>query len=188
MRMTIKHLLPSAAGLCSVLLFLAGCEAYDYPEGSQDFRNANNNYADPADPAEGAPAVGDGASYSSFRWDYGGFNGSGASQSGVQISGMSVSSGNMSFRYDTDMSAWGMAHTDANALACWFVQDNDGRWVGGKFDWISSSRTSRSLSHVTSGYNGWTLDNVPNPCQVAFVIVHADGKRRSNVLTGTWKR
>lgn len=68
------------------------------------------------------------------------------------------------------------------------MQNNSGAWVGGKFDWISSSRRSRDFVNVYSGYAGWSLADVPNPCQAAFVIVSPDGKKRSNVIAGTWSR
>ena len=130
----------------------------------------------------------DQAPYGSFNWSYGGFNGSGASHSGVNISGLKLSSGGLTFHYVNNLSAWGLSNSDAGALACFFVQKSTGEWVGGKFDWISSSRTGRELKHCLTGYNGWTMAGVPNPCQAAFVIVSADGRRRSNVLAGTWSR
>ena len=108
--------------------------------------------------------------------------------SGVAISGLSFRANALSFRYDRNLSAWGLSNGDAGALCCLFVKRSDGRWVGGKFDWVSTSRTTRDLSHVRSGYNGWSLSGVPNPCEAAFVIVSRDGRRRSNVLLGTWRR
>ena len=133
-------------------------------------------------------AYADQAPFGSFRWSYGGFNGSGATHSGVNLSGLKISKGGFSFQYDNNLSAWGLSNGDASALACFFVQKSDGSWVGGKFDWISSSRTYRDLNHLHSGYGGWTLAGVPNPCQAAFVIVSKDGSKRSNVLAGTWSR
>ena len=106
----------------------------------------------------------------------------------MNISGLKLSSGGLTFHYVNNLSAWGLSNSDAGALACFFVQKSTGEWVGGKFDWISSSRTGRELKHCLTGYNGWTMAGVPNPCQAAFVIVSADGRRRSNVLAGTWSR
>lgn len=133
--------------------------------------------------------AGDAVSFGALNFCYGGFNGSGASQSGVQISGLNVSGDSLSFKYVKNLSAWGFSSGQADALACLFVQKADGSWVGGKFDWISSSRTSRNLENVVKyHYCGWSLSGVPNPCNAAFVIVHKDGKRRSNVISGSWKR
>ncbi len=140
-------------------------------------------------PPASSPTVGDAVSYNSFHWDYGGTTKPrGARQSGVVISGLSFSKTGLSFTYQTDLSAWGHAYTDPAALACLFVKDNNGRWVGGKFDWISSSRRSRNFENIFNGYSQWSLANVPNPCQAAFVIASSDGKRRSNVLAGVWSR
>ena len=131
----------------------------------------------------------DGANFSSFNFTYGGFDGSNAVEDGVRISNFALAANDLSFNYDTDLSAWGLSHGNASgALACFFVKRNDGSWVGGKFDWISSSRQSRDLSHIKSRYNGWSLADVPNPTQAAFVIISSDGQRRSNVLSGTWSR
>lgn len=138
-------------------------------------------------PVSGGGGASDGVSYGSLRWTYGGVNGSGAVQSGVSISGLSMGKNSLSFTYNRNLSAWGYSNGDASALACFFVQKSDGSWVGGKFDWISSSRTSRDLSH-TRNYNGWNLSGVPNPCKCAFVIVDKGLKKRSNVLVGTWSR
>lgn len=144
---------------------------------------------DPAAPQSSAPSgVGDAVSFSALKWTFGGVNGSGAVQSGVQISGLKLSANGFSFKYDRDLSAWGMSHTQASALACFFVQKSTGEWVGGKFDWISSSRTFRDLNHCKTGYGGWNLSGVPNPANAAVVLMTSDGKRRSNVLSGVWKR
>ena len=138
-------------------------------------------------PSDGGTA-GDAVPFSALNWTFGGVNASGAKQSGVVISGLSCSRSGLSFRYVKNLSAWGRSNSQAADLACLFVQRSDGRWVGGKFDWISSSRQSRDFANVYGGYDGWTLAGVPNPCPVAFVIVSTDGRRRSNVLVGTWSR
>ena len=133
--------------------------------------------------------VGDAMSFNSLRWVYGGKpHAGGARQNGVQISSLSVSKDGLSFRYVRDLSAWGYSSTALGGVTCLFVQNEKGQWVGGKFDWISSSRQSRDFANIYGGYDGWTLAGVPNPCPVAFVIVSPDGRQRSNVLTGTWAR
>ena len=96
------------------------------------------------------------------------------------------SAGGVSFSYVKDLSAWGYAPGALGGIACLFVQKSNGQWVGGTFDWISSSRRSRDFNNLYIGYEGWSLEGVPNPCQAAFVIVSPDGKRRSNVIAGTW--
>ena len=127
--------------------------------------------------------------FGSLKWTFGGRpNGSGARNGGVVISGARFSSNGISFTYVKDLSAWGYSSGALGGIACLFVRKENGQWVGGKFDWISSSRRSRGFENVRAGYEGWNLAGVPNPCQAAFVIVSPDGKRRSNVLAGTWSR
>ena len=127
--------------------------------------------------------------FSLLNFDFGGVDGSAAQAGGVTISSLRAAGLSMAFTYITNLRAWGVADdNDAPALSCFFVKRNDGRWVGGKFDWIGSSRNTRPLDNVVEHYQGWSLDNVPNPCECAFVIVSADGKRRSNVLHATWAR
>ena len=125
--------------------------------------------------------------FGALRWTYGGRpNGSGARNGGVVISGARFSADGVSFSYNKDLSAWGYSSGALGGVACLFVQKADGSWVGGKFDWISSSRRSRDFANVYGGYDGWSLAGVPSPCAAAFVIISPDGKRRSNVISGTW--
>lgn len=127
--------------------------------------------------------------FGELQWVFGRFNGADAVKDGVIIGSLEMDGKGLKFQYVSDLSCWGMGHTDySGALACLFVCDNDNNWVGGKFDWISSSRQKRDFANIYSGYRGWTLSNTPNPCMAAFVIVSSDGKRRSNVITATWER
>lgn len=137
----------------------------------------------------GGAVGGDQVPFGSLKWVYGGKpNGSGARNGGVVISGARFSARSVSFSYVHDLSAWGYSSGALGGVACLFVQKTNGQWVGGKFDWISSSRRSRGFENVFGGYAGWSLEGVPNPCAAAFVIVSPDGKRRSNVIAGTWSR
>ena len=140
----------------------------------------------------------DEVSFSNLNFSFGGVNGSRAVCSGVVIAGLSATGsppdGHLSFRYVKNLRAWGYTDDrDAPALACFFVKRSDGTWVGGKMDWIGTSRTSRDFHNLHPGpdgrgYSGWTLSGVPNPCECAFLILKSDGKRRSNVIKATWRR
>lgn len=137
--------------------------------------------------ADAADVGADQVPFGSLSWTFGGKpNGRGARNGGVIISGARFSAGGVSFSYAKDLSAWGCSPGELGGIACLFVRKSNGQWVGGKFDWISSSRRSRDFANVYGGYEGWSLAGVPNPCAAAFVIVSPDGKRRSNVITGTW--
>ena len=141
----------------------------------------------PSPSPSGGDVGADQVPFGSLKWTFGGRpNGSGARNGGVVISGARFSTDGMSFSYARDLSAWGYASGALGGVACLFVQKSNGQWVGGKFDWISSSRRSRDFANVYGGYEGWSLAGVPNPCSAAFVIVSPDGKRRSNVIVGTW--
>jgi len=81
-----------------------------------------------------------------------------------------------------------------STICAWFVKRDDGQWVGGKFDWISSNRLARGFfGHVLPNgagetYGGWSLTSVPNPCDAAFVIINRTGQLRTNVIAGRWSR
>ena len=146
---------------------------------------------------EGLPEVPDyyldEAPYASFDWSYGGFNADKAGWGGIEAIGpvigdLSFSKDGLRFHWENGLSAWNLDYDDASAIACLFVQDNDGNWIGGKFDWISTSRSTRDFKNVYGGYNGWDLSNVPKTTTAAFVVVSRDGKWRSNVITATWER
>ena len=66
------------------------------------------------------------------------------------------------------------------AVAGW---SNDGKtFKCGKFDWISTSRTTRSFENIHSGYNGFKPDEFFNAKRRCFFIMSADGKKRTNIL------
>ena len=139
--------------------------------------------------APASTGAADQVSFGALRWSFGGIDGSGASKTSASIGGLSASGGGMSYRWTgPTLSSWGLSNTSAGAYACFFVQRSDGAWVGGKFDWISTSRTTRSFENILHGYNGWSLAGVPNPCPCAFVIVSSDRKKRTNVIASTWRR
>lgn len=186
--------LRALCALSCVALLGLGCESasegnssyYAPSRAKDDASSTETNSTEEISGDETAAAV-DQVDFGSLRWTYGGIHGKG-SPSGVSISGLRISGSSLSFTYNTDLSAWGYSKDEVAAYACLFVQKEDGSWVGGKFDWISSSRSSRGLENVLGGYEGWTLSGVPNPCQAAFVIVDANKSRRSNVIAGTWNR
>ena len=136
----------------------------------------------------GAAAV-DTLPFSALQWKFGGVNGGGAALSTPRLSSLRCSGNTLSYKWVVGLNTWGYGHDDAGAICAAFVQKSDGSWVGGKFDWVSTSRSSRGLEHILAGYGGWSLAGVPNPCQICFVVIDSNGKRRSNVIgPATWKR
>ncbi len=162
--------------------------------GSSSNSSSSNGSATTASSSDSSPTVAsegaaDAVPYGSLRWTYGGVSGGGARKTSASIGGLSMSKNNLSYRWTGDtLASWGLSNSAIGAYACLFVQKSDGSWVGGKFDWISTSRQSRSFENIYHGYEGWSLRGVPNPCQAAFVIISADGKKRTNVITANWSR
>jgi hypothetical protein len=71
----------------------------------------------------------------------------------------------------------------SQTMACLFIKESDGGWRGGKFDWISTSRTTRSFTNIHGGYHGWNAGRFKAAKECAFVIVSRSGKR-TNVIKG----
>ena len=88
---------------------------------------------------------------------YGGFKFENAKEdSTAQIQNLTVTSKGMKYGWKSGSSlkGWGLADTDASALAVFAVKGSDGVYRGGKFDWISKSRTTRSFENIRGGYHG----------------------------------
>ncbi|MBP5543919.1 MAG: hypothetical protein ILM98_07580 [Kiritimatiellae bacterium] len=190
-----------AAMVAAIAILLAGCESSDDSSGAYWSTKSNQTPAQSSatttEEESATSAADDGLGeedqvpFGSFSWNFGGFSGGRAIKTTASITGLSINASGMTYRWKTGgcETLGASSRTDfTHTVACLFVQRSDGRWVGGKFDGISTSRTSRSFVNIFEGYNGWSLSGVPNPCPCAFVIVSTDGKKRTNVISGTWKR
>lgn len=114
---------------------------------------------------------------------YGGFKFENAKEdSTAQIQNLTVTSKGMKYGWKSgsNLKGWGLADTDASALAVFAVKGSDGVYRGGKFDWISKSRTTRSFENIRGGYHGWPKDAIETAKGYAFAIVSKDGKKRTN--------
>ena len=139
--------------------------------------------ADTPAPAEDSAAS---VAGSPLVWRFGGFDGSRAAEDpATQIRDFRMDGRGMSYAWAKgDLGNWGLARTASGALICAFYFDErELRWIGGKFDWISSSRTTRSWENVYAGYNGWRANPFFSANKHAICIVSADGRRRTNLLT-----
>ena len=134
----------------------------------------------PAETPPAAPAARPVAGSLVFR--FGGFRGEGAAEDpATQISDVRISRGGLSYRWTKgDLGNWGLSRENDGALACAFYWDG-AQWIGGKFDWISTSRTTRDFKNIDGGYNGWRADLFWAAPRRAFCIVSADGKKRTNL-------
>ena len=147
---------------------------------------------DPAPPEEEEkPADADNpdaVDFGKLAWKVGGKDCHGAKLDSPRLSRLKASAKGISYKWDTGLSGWGLSNAEAGALACLFVERSDGAIVGGKFDWVSTSRASRGFENIFAGYNGWSLEGVPNPCRIYYVVVSSDGRKRSNIVSAEWKR
>jgi hypothetical protein len=126
--------------------------------------------------------------FNAFIWRYGGFNGSGAKiESSAKIDALNVHKNGLSYQWKIGGCEELGAKTNKdhnNTLACLFCKIN-GEWIGGKFDWISTSRTTRDFENIHgkhAGYNGWDSQAIEQATEFAFVIVSKDGRKRTNVI------
>ncbi|MGI5868654.1 MAG: hypothetical protein ACOX9C_04310 [Kiritimatiellia bacterium] len=159
--------------------------APEAPEAPQAEAPSAGTPADPAPTAPDAPAAAalDQAEFAALQWRYGGFDGSRARLDSPRLSNLRADGSRLWYKWDVGLSGWGLGHGDAGAVCAVFFLKDDGAWVGGKFDWVSTSRSDRELKHVES-YSNWPSSGIRLPWRgkVAFVVVSADGRRRSNVL------
>jgi hypothetical protein len=120
----------------------------------------------------------------SIRWTCGGFDGSRAVETpDAQVGSVRMDAKGMSYRWTAGgcevlgaVSPRDYSHT----VACAFYWDG-AAWVGGKFDWISTSRTSRDFANIKDGYHGWNWRAFVDAERRAFCVCSADGKRRTNL-------
>ena len=121
----------------------------------------------------------------SAEWRYGGFNGSRAQEvPGCRIGSLRVTRDGLSYKWESG-GCESLGASDrgdySQTLACAFFWDGE-KWVGGKFDWISTSRTSRSFENVHGGYGGWNASAFFGAKRHGFCIVSKDGRRRTNFI------
>ncbi len=140
----------------------------------------------PATPAPTTPASSsaDEVDFSLLQWTYGNFKGGDAKLgSQPRISGLKVNNSGMSYSWKSGgcENLGCSSSTDASCIAALFCYYG-GKWIGGKFDWVSTSRRTRDFKNVHDGYNGWSPTVFKNATAYAFVIVSKDGKSRSNVI------
>ena len=129
---------------------------------------------------------GDAVDYSLLDFRWGGFKGGKAKLADrPRIKGLKVTLDGLSYSWSQggceDLGADNAG--DAGCTICALFCFVSGKWVGGKFDWISTSRRTRSFENIHGGYNGWDPSALSSATQYAFVIVSKNGKARTNVIT-----
>lgn len=148
-----------------------------------------------SDPATGAPgpesagapsdAVAGSSSSVVLDFRFGGFKGGKAVEDPrCRISRLKVDKDSLSLHWDTSIpSDWARDKGEKGPLivVAAFYEVGD-RWVGGKFDWIDESRSSRSLKNIKGGYGGWDGAAFASAKRHAVCVVSADGRFRSNLI------
>lgn len=126
-----------------------------------------------------------GADSLALDFRYGGFKGGGAKEdSRCRIGSFRMSLDGMSYKWVSGgCEALGATSREDydHTVACAFYWDGN-KWVGGKFDWVSTSRTYRDFENIRTGYGGWDAVAFFRATKHAFCIVSADGKKRSNLI------
>lgn len=81
--------------------------------------------------------------------------------------------------------SWDRYPWSGSGLGHFFVWDGT-RWVGGKYEWISSpGQSTKTLDNIRNGYNQLSA---PAPgSHVAFAWTNAQGTERSNLAYTTWQ-
>ena len=162
-------------------LFIAALvAAVTLTTGCKWFKHNNSSGGDPAVNGGVSPTVVESAK---FDWCYGGLKGEKAAEdANAQIKDLKISGNNMSYGWAKgNLRGWGLADTDANALACVFFKDGK-TFKGGKFEWISYSRKTRSFGNISGNYNGWDPNKFFAATEYAFCICSKDGKKRTNFI------
>lgn len=187
----IYHKTKAGLLVISAMLFLSGCAIPETfaPTGEElqyivtklthKIETAKNEdkKTEPQQPSA------DAIDYSSLDWRFGGFNGSGAIHNpSVVISNLSINKSGMSYSWQSGgcENLGAKDRSDAACIAALFCLV-DGVWIGGKFEWVSTSRLTRSW-HNIAGYNGWSMATFNAAKKYAFVVISRDGRHRSNII------
>lgn len=132
-----------------------------------------------------APSA-DEVAFDNLEWRWGGFKGTKAVLAdGVRIKGLKVSGSGMSYSW----AEGGCEGLDRNCshdnpcCTCALFCLLDGKWVGGKFEHVSTDRRTRGFANILWGYGGWDASALSQATSYAFVILDDGGRRRTNVIT-----
>ena len=117
-------------------------------------------------------------------WRYGNFNGSNAKEDpNVVIADLTVNEKSMKIRWVKGMDAWGYGRSDPKGVACVFYYDEgEKKFIGGKFEYISTSRSTRDWANIKNSYGGWNYGKFVAAKRYAFCVISEKGLKRSNII------
>lgn len=101
------------------------------------------------------------------------------------LSNLKIDSKQISYAISKGTDSW-EPHTGAknvNQYSCFFVF-RDGRFQGGKFDWSTYSRKTRSLDNIKTGYTGGIVPRTGE--DVWFCFMDLGGTKRTNCEKVKW--
>lgn len=136
----------------------------------------------------------DAINYTALKWQYGGINAASSPlDTTARIANLSASSKSLSYSWQSGGCQALGASSDSDyskTLCAAFFLQPDGSWVGGKFDWISTSRTDRELKHMIGPgyYSNWSQFDPSKSTAIAFVIISVKTGKRTNIITTNWQR
>jgi len=117
----------------------------------------------------------------SLSWCYGGFNGSKAAVvEDAMLRGVKLKGDTFTIEWDKgdcrNLGATSKEDSD-HTVACLFLENGK----GGKFEWISTSRKTRSTENIKDGYNKWPKSALDKGGRLWFCIAGVkDDKKTSN--------
>lgn len=171
---------------------LCGCErpdewgSFDWPWDHSSSGDAAAVEAEPAQTATGSASTA-GTAAAKLVYRFGGFKGGGAVETAAaQIGSLRMSRNGLSFKWVKGgcepLGATSAGDCDHTLACAFYWSDKENAWIGGKFDWVSTSRTTRDFKNLNSGYGGWTPEEFFWAPKRAFCIVSLDGRKRTNLL------
>jgi hypothetical protein len=116
-----------------------------------------------------------------LSWCYGGFNGSNAAVvEDAVLRGVTLKGDTFTIEWDKgdcrNLGATSKEDSD-HTVACLFLANGK----GGKFEWISTSRKTRSTENIKNGYNKWPKSALDKGGRLWFCIAGVkDDKKTSN--------
>lgn len=122
--------------------------------------------------------------FDSLDWRWGGFNGARAALADCRIAALKVTPNGLSYKWsvggceDLDRSC---THSTPSCTCALFCRVG-GKWIGGKFDHISTDRRTRGFENIDGRYGGWEPESISKADAFAFVILDDGARRRTNVI------
>lgn len=128
--------------------------------------------------------AGDSLDFALLDWRWGGLRGGKAALADCRIAGLRVTPNGLSYKWtvggceDLDRAC---SHSKPCCTCALFCRI-DGKWIGGKFDHISTDRRTRDFENIEGRYGGWEPESLSKATAFAFVILDDGARRRTNVI------